>query len=103
MCPSRRDRIFTTLQVLAVHVRGRLQRRNTPRGDQTGTGKTCIEVQYCTCRLYGKNPGTPLGSDAGRIGSPFRGPQVPVVAVPNSAPTPAVSAMARAPQNVTRI
>ena len=30
-------------------------------------------------------------------------PQVPVAAVPNSAPTPAVSAMARAPQNVTRI
>ena len=28
--------------------------------------------------------------------------QVPVAAVPNSAPTPAVSAMARAPQNVTR-
>src|ERR1017187_3361593 len=30
-------------------------------------------------------------------------PQVPVAAVPNSAPTRAVSAMARAPQNVTRI
>ena len=29
-------------------------------------------------------------------------PQAPVAAVPNSAPTPAVSAMARAPQNVTR-
>src|ERR1039457_2278505 len=32
-----------------------------------------------------------------------RQPQVPIAAVPNSAPTPAVSAMARAPQNVTRI
>jgi hypothetical protein len=31
-----------------------------------------------------------------------RNPQVPVAAVPNRAPTPAVSAMARAPQNVTR-
>jgi len=30
-------------------------------------------------------------------------PQVPVAAAPKSAPTPAVSAMARAPQNVTRI
>jgi hypothetical protein len=30
-------------------------------------------------------------------------PQVPVAALPNSAPTPAVAAMARAPQNVTRI
>src|SRR5579863_9110155 len=33
----------------------------------------------------------------------IRDHQVPIAAVPNSAPTPAVSAMAKAPQNVTRI
>ena len=46
------------------------------------------------------DPGSCCRRTYGRAG-PY--PQVPVVAVPNSAPTPAVKAIANAPQNVTRM
>jgi hypothetical protein len=51
--PIARFRImFTTLPVLAVHVRGRLHPRDTPDGACTGTGIICIQVHYFCLPLY---------------------------------------------------
>jgi hypothetical protein len=36
--------ILSTLRALAVHVRGRMQTRDMPKGGNAGTGKSCTQV-----------------------------------------------------------